>query len=237
MPRDHDFRRPSWGKLLMEAPAAARLMAAQLRRPRFAEQVGDGRAVMVLPAFLSNDLPTRHLRRTLEACGFRAHGWSQGLNIGARAPKFERLLGRIDEIAAAAPEGRIALVGWSLGGLYARELAKRRPGKVSLVATMGTPFSQGLRRNNAWKLYEAVNDHDVDHPPIPTEPSAKPPVPTVAFWSRLDGIVAPASARGEEGERDEAIELRCRHNEMVSDPDALRALVRVLARRPERQAA
>jgi hypothetical protein len=75
-----------------------------------------------------------------------------------------------------------------------------------------------------------VNDHDVDHPPIRVDPPEKPPVPTLAFWSPRDGIVAPGSASGKEGERDRAIELHCRHNEFVSDPEALRALVRVLGR-------
>lgn len=222
-----EYARPSWGRLLMEAPAAMRLLAAQLRPARVREPVGRGRAVMVLPAFLANDLPTAQLRRTLRACGFEAFGWGQGLNVGARAGKFARLLDRLDSVEAA--HGPVALVGWSLGGLYARELAKRRPAAVRMVATLGTPFSGGLRRNNAWKLYEAVNDHDVDHPPIEVDPDGKPPVPTLAFWSRNDGIVAPASARGKEGERDRAIELRCRHNEFVSDPEALRALVRALA--------
>ena len=222
-----DYGRPSWGQLLMEGPAAVRLLAAQLRPARMREDVGRGRAVMVVPAFLANDLPTAQLRRTLRACGFRAFGWGQGVNVGARRGKFARLLERIDGIAAA--HGPVALVGWSLGGLYAREAAKRRPDTVRMVATLGTPFSGGLRRNNAWKLYEAVNDHDVDHPPIRVDPAEKPPVPTLAFWSRRDGIVAPASARGKEGERDAAVELTCRHNEFVSDPEALKALVRALA--------
>lgn len=227
-------RRPSWARLLMEGPAAARLLAAQLRRPRFGGVRGGSaagpRTVMVIPAFLANDLPTLHLRRTLDACGFRAHGWNEGLNLGARAGKFERLLGRIDRLAAEAPDGKVALVGWSLGGLYARELAKRRPDTVSMVATLGTPFSHGLRRNNAWKLYEAINDHDVDHPPVPVDADQKPPVHTVAIWSPRDGIVAPASARGEDGERDEAIEVSCRHNELVSERGAVRALVEALVR-------
>ncbi|HEY0026999.1 MAG TPA: alpha/beta hydrolase [Allosphingosinicella sp.] len=222
-----DYKRPSWGQLLAEGPAAARLLGAQLRRARVREDVGRGRPVLVIPAFLANDLVTAQLRRTLKACGFHAWGWSQGPNLGARRGKFERLLRRIDWIAAAY--GPVSLVGWSLGGLYARELAKRRPETVRMVATMGTPFSGGLRRNNAWKLYEAINDHDVDHPPIRVDPAEKPPVRTLAFWSPRDGIVAPASSRGQEGERDEAIELTCRHNEFVSDPQALRALVRALA--------
>ncbi|HEX8193140.1 MAG TPA: alpha/beta fold hydrolase [Allosphingosinicella sp.] len=225
---EQDDRRPGWGTLLAEGPAAARLMAAQLRPARLREEVGRGRAVMVIPAFLANDLPTAQLRRTLRACGFIAYGWAQGLNLGARRSKFERLLRRID-IIAAETRGPVALVGWSLGGLYARELAKRRPGKVSMVVTLGTPFSQSLRANNAWKLYEAINDHDVDHPPVPIAPDVKPPVPTVAMWSPRDGIVAPRSAAGEDGEADRRVELACRHNEMVSDPEALKAIVDALA--------
>lgn len=223
-----DQRRPRWGQLLMEAPAGVRLLAAQLRGARIREDVGRGRAVMVIPAFLANDATTIHLRRTLRACGFEPYGWKQGINAGARRGKFERLLRRID-IIAAENRGPVALVGWSLGGLYARELAKRRAGKVSMVVTLGTPFSQSLRSNNAWKLYETINDHDVDHPPVPIAPDVKPPVPTVAMWSPLDGIVAPASAAGEKWESDRRVELDCRHNVMVSDPGALRAIVAALA--------
>ncbi|HEX9946364.1 MAG TPA: alpha/beta hydrolase [Allosphingosinicella sp.] len=223
-----DERRPGWGRLLMEAPAAVRLLAAQLGGARVREDVGRARAVMVIPAFLANDVATVQLRRTLRACGFQAYGWRQGLNAGARRGKFERLLRRID-IIVAETGGPVALVGWSLGGLYARELAKRRPDEVSMVVTLGTPFSQSLRSNNAWKLYEAINDHDVDHPPVPIAPDVKPPVPTVAMWSPLDGIVAPASAAGEDWEADRRVALGCRHNEMVSDPAALRAIVAVLA--------
>jgi pimeloyl-ACP methyl ester carboxylesterase len=228
-----DERRPPWRRLLAEGPAAVRLLAAQLRRPPVEGEGGggsEGVPVLVLPAFLANDLPTGLLRRTLEASGFRAYGWRQGINAGARAGKFERLLRRIDIIHAETGR-RLVLIGWSLGGLYARELAKRRPDKVQLVVTLGTPFGQGnLRRNNAWKLYEAVNDHDVDHPPVEVRPGEKPPVHTIACWSPRDGIVAPASAGGAEGEADERVELGCRHNELVSDPEALRTVVALLRR-------
>ena len=135
--------------LLAEVPAAARLLAAQIRPARVRKDVGGGRAVMVIPAFLANDLATHQLRRTLGACGFEPYGWAQGLNLGARRGKFDRLLRRID-IIAAETRGPVALVGWSLGGLYARELAKRRADSVSMVVTLGTPFSQSLRANNAW---------------------------------------------------------------------------------------
>lgn len=227
-----DARRPPWRRLLAEAPAAARLLAAQLKRPPVTRPgEGQGRPVLVIPAFLANDVPTGLLRRTLNACGFRAFGWACGLNLGARADTLERLGRRLDDVVREAGSP-VALVGWSLGGLYARELARRRPGDVDRVVTLGTPFSLGQRRNNAWKLYEAINDHPVDDPPVPAAPAAKPPVPTIACWSRRDGIVAPASARGREGEVDRSVELRCRHNEFVSDPEALDAVVGLLAEEP-----
>jgi hypothetical protein len=152
-PRRGEQRRPPWGKLLREAPAALRLLLAQLRKPPFADaSVGGGKPALVLPAFLANDLPTSLLRRTLEANGFRAFGWGNGLNFGARSDTLNRLSKRLDEVIAKAG-GPVAVIGWSLGGLYARELAKRRPCDVALVITLGTPFSVSLRRNNAWKLY------------------------------------------------------------------------------------
>lgn len=183
--------------------------------------------MLVLPAFLANDIPTSLLRRTLKANGFRPFGWANGLNLGARPDTLKRLSARLDTVVREA-SSPVAVIGWSLGGVYARELAKRRPADVSAVITLGTPFSVDLRRNNAWKLYELINDHPVDDPPLDVQVDAKPPVRTFALWSRRDGIVAPASAHGTEGEFDEAIEVGCTHNEMVSDPEALSTIVTLL---------
>jgi pimeloyl-ACP methyl ester carboxylesterase len=143
---------------------------------------------------------------------------------------LDRLSKRLDEVIAA-DGSPVAVIGWSLGGLYARELAKRRSRDVALVITLGTPFSVSLRRNNAWKLYELINDHPVDDPPLEVQVDEKPPVRTIAVWSRRDGIVAPASAAGAAGEIDEKIEVRCTHNEMVSDPEPLALLVSLLRTR------
>jgi pimeloyl-ACP methyl ester carboxylesterase len=226
-----DSRRPPWRKLLREAPAAIRLLLAQLKKPPFADpSAGGGKPVLVLPAFLANDIPTTLLRRTLDANGFRGFGWENGVNLGARPDTLERLSKRLDEVIEHAGSP-VAVIGWSLGGLYARELAKRRPEAVPLVITLGTPFSVDLRRNNAWKLYELINDHPVDKPPLPVQVDLKPPVRTIAVWSQRDGIVAPASARGSPGEVDESIQVHCTHNEMVSDPEPLALLVSLLQTR------
>ena len=88
------------------------------------------------------------------------------------------------------------LVGWSLGGVFAREVAKVRPELVAKVVTMGSPFSGDPRSNNVWRLYEWIAGHPVDKPPIDTDTAEKPPVPTLALWSRKDGIVSIRSTRG-----------------------------------------
>jgi pimeloyl-ACP methyl ester carboxylesterase len=223
----HDAGRPGWSELFAELPAAFRLLAARFR-PAAVPAAG-GTPVIVIPGLLTGDSLTRPLRSALNAAGFHAVGWNQGFNWGARRRKFQGTLDRIDRLFLDTRRKPV-LLGWSLGGLYARELAKRRPDAVALVMTLGAPFSHGLRRNNAWKLYEAVNDHDIDHPPIAVAPAEKPRVHTMAFWSPNDGIVAPASAAGEDGEVDERIELDCRHLELVSDPEALDRIVSRLSR-------
>ena len=229
--RSDETARPSWKSFLNEYPAAGRLLFDQLKPARSRARPGAGRRrpVMVIPGLITNDLATLYLRRRLKASGFHAHGWSQGFNRGVRGDLFDRLSRRLDEIVADSG-GPVAVVGWSLGGLYARELAKRRPGDISVVVTLGAPFSVDLRDNNAWKLYEAINDHRVDEAPIEMRVEEKPPVHTVAIWSDRDGIVAPASASGTSLQSDEQIKLRCKHNELVSHPDAIDAVLDILER-------
>jgi len=221
-----DERAPPLLRLLREGPAVAALFLAPLRRPPEMPKVGKGRPVLVLPGFLANDGATSLLRRTLEASGYRAFGWEMGFNRGATPDILQRLGARLDAVKAetGAPA---ALVGWSLGGLYARELARGRAHDVDLVITLGTPFSGDLRANNAWRVYEWVSGHKVDKPPVPLDP-AKPPVRTIALWSARDGIVAPASARGTAAESDERIELSCTHMGFVTEAEPLRRIVDLL---------
>jgi pimeloyl-ACP methyl ester carboxylesterase len=168
----------------------------------------DGEKAMVLPGFLANDRTTLGLQRALADSGYRVTGWGMGLNDGVKADTLERLAEQIERFGGGAP---VMLVGWSLGGVYARELAKARPELVTKVVTLGTPFSGDPRHNNAWRLYELVAGHPVDSPPIRRDPAAKPPVPTMAIWSRRDGVIAPACARGTEAESDRRVELDCGH--------------------------
>ena len=167
----------------------------------------DGPPVLVIPGFVAHDRATLALRRTLAANGWRVHGWEMGINWGARADTVERLQNRLSEISTS---DKMLLVGWSLGGLFARELARACPKRVRAVVTLGSPFSGDPKQNNVWRIYEQVARHKVDSPPIPRI-TAKPPVPSLALWSRKDGLIAPRSARGLEDERDKAVELACTH--------------------------
>lgn len=202
-----DADKPRLGLFLREGPAlAARLWRSfgslEARGPE------GGAKLMVIPGFVANDRTTLGLQRALAQAGYRVAGWGLGMNLGVKADTLDRLAARVEAFGGGRP---IVLVGWSLGGIYARELAKARPDLVAKVITLGSPFSGDPRSNNVWRLYEWVAGHPVDDPPIATVLEEKPPVPTLALWSRRDGIVAVASARGAAGESDAQLELDCSH--------------------------
>lgn len=186
-----------------------------------------GRPVMVIPGFLGTDRATLGLQRALARAGYRVAGWGMGFNRGARADTLSRIAGGLEALGGGRP---VILIGWSLGGIFAREVAKARPDLVAGIVTMGTPFSGDPRANNAWRLYERVAGHPVDRPPIHADVPVKPPVPTIALWSRRDGIVPPACARGKDGERDAAIELSCTHMGFAVDPKAFPHVVAAVER-------
>jgi hypothetical protein len=202
-----DYRRPPRRWLLRETAA---VVARVYRGFGHLGERGpaNGPKLMVIPGFLASDRTTLGLQRALAGAGYRVAGWSLGLNTGAREDTLERIVEQVERFGAGSP---VILVGWSLGGIYAREVAKLRPDLVAKVVTLGSPFSGDRHRNNVWRLYEWIAGHSVDTPPIRTVLEEKPPVPTLAIWSRLDGIVAVCAARGEVSESDCQVELDCSH--------------------------
>lgn len=186
----------------------------------------DGPPALVVPGFLADDRTTLELRRALAAAGYRVHPWQCGWNLGARADTIDRLSRRLDEIS---PDKPVLVVGWSLGGVFARELARARPDRVLAVVTLGSPFSGDPHQNNVWRLYELVAGHKVDEPPI-TRITAKPPVPSLAIWSRRDGLIAPRAARGLVGEADKSVEFTCTHMAFGVSRSTARKVVREIDR-------
>jgi predicted alpha/beta hydrolase family esterase len=166
-----------------------------------------GPPALVIPGFIASDRSTMELRRALAEAGFRVHPWRLGWNMGVTSDLIERL---DQSLAGVDDERPVLVVGWSLGGVFARELARARPGRVRAVATLGAPFSGDPRLNNVWRMYERITGHPVDGAPLPRV-TDKPPVPTLAIWSRRDGIVAARAARGLPSESDKAVEVISNH--------------------------
>lgn len=207
------------GELAALRPRRYRLSAiAPAARPR---------PVMLLPGFMASVFSMRPMRRMFEAAGHRVSDWGLGFNLGASEERLERLRERV--VTMARREGQpLVLVGWSLGGVFAREVARLCPEAVAGVITMGSPFSGSMRANNAWRAYHLVVGHDVDAPPIAGDFALKPPVPTIALWSAKDGVVAPRSAAGRPGERDRAIAVRCLHMRFARDEGVARLVLGLL---------
>ena len=188
------------------------------------------RHVLVIPGFLSGDWATAPLRGVLSAIGHKTQGWGLGRNMGLRPGRFEQLEHRFLRFAGSAGEP-VALVGWSLGGLYAVELARRYPEAVRHVITMGSPVSGLLTANNAWRLYERVAGHPIDAPPVAWQPGALPPVPFTAIAARGDGIVHPEAARARPGPLVENLDVPGSHAGLGWNPHAIRIVADRLARR------
>jgi hypothetical protein len=167
----------------------------------------DGPPAYVIPGFVASDKTCNALREALAEAGWRTYPWDLGFNKGAHADVLRHLRQRLEVIHDGRP---VLVVGWSLGGVFAREIAREVPALVRAVVTLGSPFSGDPHMNNVWRLYEWVAGHPVDAPPVMHYPD-KPPVPTLAIWSSKDGIVAKRAARGLDGERDKEVEVSCNH--------------------------
>ena len=204
-----------------------REFAHRIRRSQGADEALRPQPVMLLPGFFAHQKRMKPMYDALEAAGHDVEYWGLGYNFGPTAANFEFMMRRVCQMAEAYGEP-VALVGWSLGGLYARELARRQPENVSRVITLGTPFSGNPRANNVWRAYQGITGRAVDDPPVECDFCTKPPVPTIALWSPRDGAIHPRAAAGWPGERDRAVAMRCTHIGFSSHPDVVKEVLRQL---------
>lgn len=150
---------------------------------------GDGHPVIVFPGLSASDGSTLPLRGYLKNLGYDVSGWNQGYNFGPRAGILETAKRQLSDTFERT--GRPAsLIGWSLGGIYARELAKELRHCVRSVITLGTPFAGSHKSTNAWRLYELTSGRDITQETARFDMPAAPPVPTTSIYSRTDGVVA-----------------------------------------------
>jgi pimeloyl-ACP methyl ester carboxylesterase len=228
------MRAPGLVRLVMEWRAPWEYGATLLAQPWLAQAPqGDGHPVLLFPGLMASDASTKPLRRYLEGKGYLAVGWGIGANLGPR----EGVLASCEEQLKALRrtyKRKVSLIGWSLGGLYARELAKDFPKEVRQVITLGTPFTGHPKATNAWRLYEIVTGHRIGAPDIHGPLRAPPPVPTTSIYSRTDGVVAWQCSVEKSGPLTENIEIEASHFGIGLNPLAWWAIADRLAQ-PEGQ--
>src|SRR5437660_5889841 len=189
---------------------------------------GDGHPVLVLPGLVASDTSTRPLRAFLKTRGYAVSGWRQGRNLGLRPGVQHAMVDLVHELNDT--HGRkVSLVGWSLGGLYARQLAKMMPKRVRQVITLGSPFASTHKATNAWRVYEMASGRRADEQArrFGGALSATPPVPTTAIFSRTDGVCAWQGCMEKTSATSESIEVESSHCGMGHHP----AVVYVVADR------
>jgi pimeloyl-ACP methyl ester carboxylesterase len=152
---------------------------------------GTGHPVLVLPGLLADDTSTLPLRRILRGLGYQVHGWRLGRNIGPTAQAVAGMGDRLQDLHTRYG-GPISLIGWSLGGIYARAMARRRPSAVRQVITLGTPFRLTDRnQTRASAAFSRFSHLHVERAAVPLELETEPlPVPATSIYSRYDGVVA-----------------------------------------------
>ena len=184
------LRPPGLGLLLAEVRGIFEFNASLLLSPLLMRAPrGDGHPVLTLPGFLASDLSMAPMRRYLQELGYDSHAWRMGRNVGGITRMRSALRDRLAEIHGSSGR-KVSIVGWSLGGVYARDFALQAPEMVRYVITLGSPFANDVRATNATRLYEALSGEAVeDNSELRQAIAGDLPVPTTSIYSRSDGIV------------------------------------------------
>jgi pimeloyl-ACP methyl ester carboxylesterase len=191
---------------------------------------GDGHPVLVLPGLMADDASTRVIRRTLRGLGYRAHGWRLGRNIGPTPLAVNGMRDRLDQLSHRY--GRpVTLVGWSLGGIFARDLARRTPASVRQVITLGSPFRMANQnQSRAHRVFERYSHMHVERLTLPLEGDRGPlPMSSTSIYSRYDGIVHWQTCLETPGARAENIAVHASHLGLGHHPAVLYAVADRLA--------
>ena len=229
--RDEEIRPPSRRLLLLEPrglidiPALLAAAPFLLTAPR-----GRKHGVIVLPGFGADDRSTLLLRRYLSLLGYDVHGWKRGRNVGAPGADLPAIVEQIEALRAKTGLA-VTLIGWSRGGIMAREIARQVPDKVRMVITLGSPFADPTA-NNVGIIMKLLTGKEAPKPPSSFRDFAKPiPVPATAIYTRADGVVSWRACLEQDGPQRENIEVRSTHIGLGFHAPALWAIADRLAQK------
>lgn len=222
---------PSWRLRFGEALAARELPRLLLRRPSLLRMArGNGRCVLVLPGFGAGDTSTFFLRAYLDRLGYRVRGWGLGNNRGdvpALIPVVTELVQRTAEESGEP----VALVGWSLGGVLAREAAREAPEAVRRIVTLGSPLVGGPKYSVVGGLYAALGwNLDEIEATVAERNRVRIAAPTTCIYSRRDGIVAWQTCLDPQDPDGDNVEVSSTHIGLGIDPDVFEIVAERLAR-------
>lgn len=217
---DRVYRRPDRRLLFAEGPRVLAEITSLMPASAFLYQAprGDGHPVLLIPGLGGGDGSTTVLRGFLSSLGYQSHPWNLGTNRGPGMPDLlVNLATRLDEVFAAAGERKVSIVGWSLGGVYARVLAHHHPNKVRQVVTLGSPIA-GSRRSTSSPVRSLAGQ------PLPG-------IPSTAVFSKTDAIVPWQMATQQPTEIAENVEVYSSHIGLGFNPAVLYAVADRLANR------
>jgi pimeloyl-ACP methyl ester carboxylesterase len=187
---------------------------------------GDGHPVIVIPGFLATSHLTSQMRTVLSRQGYDVYDWGQGVNLGYSQDKIDNLVQLVSKIKFDTGKD-VSIVGWSLGGLYARAIANTIPEHIRQVITLGSPFmmpTDALKEKPdslVVKAFQAIN------PDIESMSSLchlwinSPPVPTTSIYTKTDGIVNWSYCQEVENKISENIRVNGSHTGLMHNPIAL----------------
>jgi pimeloyl-ACP methyl ester carboxylesterase len=230
---------PDYRLLAMEWRTVAEYVAARRSvREMSGWPHGDGHPVLVLPGFLAGAPSTQFLRRVLRRLGYRSYDWRLGYNLGVRAGLIEQLPARLTEVRARNDGRRVSIIGWSAGGIFARELTRAHPEDVRSVITLGSPIRGNQQATHAWRMWRMLNRKTQARQVVSEaariareEPLA---VPTTCIYSKSDGIVAWQCCLSRPAAETENVEVHSSHLGYGHSVETLRVIADRLAQ-PEGQ--
>ena len=207
-------------------------LGAQLFSYRFYEKnlpQGNGRPVLVIPGFGGGELSTVILRQSLRRLGYRTKSWGMGRNLVSTAKNREHLSSELKRLSSTYNQ-KVSIVGWSLGGVFARELGRKYPEYVHSVVSMGSPFTGDPTANVLHEIFNRVSGKEFTEEDMAAfnRRRVPPGVRSTAIYSKSDGVVSWQCSLEEESELTENVEVFSSHCGLGFNPLALSALAHAL---------